>query len=139
MIWSIGDRVTVVSATPGTDSAVRVHAAGKTGKVTELEEHSVFPYRVDFDNGGWLWFAASELEPETKSSDPVNHPDHYTWLPIEAIEITRHFDFVRGNALKYLLRAGRKGDVLQDLRKARWYLDDEIRRLENEEAACGES
>ncbi|MGW3232451.1 DUF3310 domain-containing protein [Kitasatospora sp. NPDC001095] len=72
------------------------------------------------------------------TGDPVNHPDHYTWLPVEVIEITRHFSFVRGNALKYLLRAGRKGEALQDLRKARWYLNDEIRQLEKE-AACGGS
>ncbi|MFJ7907523.1 DUF3310 domain-containing protein [Kitasatospora sp. NPDC096204] len=73
------------------------------------------------------------------TGDPVDHPDHYTWLPVEVIEITRHFDFVRGNALKYLLRAGRKGAALEDLKKARWYLNHEIRQLEKEEAACGES
>lgn len=65
--------------------------------------------------------------------DPVNQPDHYTWLPngIEAIDITEHFNFNRGNALKYIMRAGRKGNEaneLEDLQKAAWYLSREIRR-----------
>ncbi|WP_043470350.1 DUF3310 domain-containing protein [Kitasatospora sp. MBT66] len=64
-------------------------------------------------------------------SDAVNHPSHYTWLPVEVIEITRHFSFVRGNALKYLLRADFKGNPLEDLKKARWYIDHEIDQLEN--------
>ncbi|MFE4513785.1 DUF3310 domain-containing protein [Kitasatospora sp. NPDC056783] len=72
------------------------------------------------------------MTPEREKSDAVNHPDHYTWLPVEVIEITRHFNFVRGNALKYLLRAGRKGSALQDLQKARWYINYEISQLEEQ-------
>jgi hypothetical protein len=57
-------------------------------------------------------------------SDPVNHPAHYTSHPsgIEAIEICARLDFVTGNAVKYLFRAGLKDPVLQDLRKSAWYL-----------------
>lgn len=64
--------------------------------------------------------------------DPVNHPAHYTWLPngLEVIDVTENFNFCLGNALKYVMRAGRKGDALEDLRKARWYIDREIQRLE---------
>ncbi|MFD4905013.1 DUF3310 domain-containing protein [Kitasatospora purpeofusca] len=65
-----------------------------------------------------------------EESDPVNHPGHYTWLPVEVIEITSHFSFVRGNALKYLLRADFKSNKLEDLKKARWYIDYEIRQME---------
>ncbi|MFB8199411.1 DUF3310 domain-containing protein [Kitasatospora purpeofusca] len=68
----------------------------------------------------------------SEESDPVNHPDHYTWLPVEVIEITRHFSFVRGNALKYLLRADFKNNTIEDLKKARWYIDYEIRNLEEQ-------
>jgi len=69
-------------------------------------------------------------------NDPVNHPSHYTSHPsgIEVIEITRHMNFNLGNVIKYVLRAGKKGrkiQHIQDLKKARWYLDDEIKRLEN--------
>jgi hypothetical protein len=66
-------------------------------------------------------------------NDPVNHPPHYTSDPsgIECIQITRHRNFNIGNAIKYLWRAGLKEDAkVQDLRKAIWYIEDEIKRLE---------
>jgi hypothetical protein len=60
--------------------------------------------------------------------DPVNHPKHYTSHPSgrECIEFTRHMNFNVGNAFKYLWRAGLKGTQAEDLRKALWYLEDEI-------------
>jgi len=63
--------------------------------------------------------------------DPIN-PDHYKNHPskIECIQITEHLNFCRGNAIKYLWRAGEKGDAIEDLRKARWYVEREIQRLE---------
>ncbi len=63
--------------------------------------------------------------------DPVNHPPHYTKHPsgIECIEVTRHMNFNRGNAVKYVWRAGAKGDEIEDLKKAIWYLSDEVDRL----------
>jgi hypothetical protein len=65
------------------------------------------------------------------SHDPVNHPQHYTSHPsgVECIEITEHFNFNIGNAIKYLWRAGLKGQELQDLQKAEWYVKREIQRL----------
>lgn len=67
-------------------------------------------------------------------SDPVNHPSHYKdRVPgIECIEVTQHFDFLRGNAIKYLWRAGLKGDdtkTVEDLKKAIWYVQREIDSL----------
>ena len=64
-------------------------------------------------------------------SDPVNSPSHYTAYPVEVIELTEHLNFCRGNAVKYIARAGLKSpdtDV-QDLEKARWYITREIERL----------
>jgi Protein of unknwon function (DUF3310) len=60
--------------------------------------------------------------------DAVNHPPHYTSHPsgIECIEITRHMGFNLGNAIKYLWRADLKGDAIEDLEKAAWYITDEI-------------
>ena len=60
--------------------------------------------------------------------DPVNHPSHYTSHPsgVECITITRHMNFLLGNALKYIWRAGLKGDAIQDLEKAAFYLNEEI-------------
>jgi hypothetical protein len=67
-------------------------------------------------------------------SDPVNHPKHYTSHPsgIETIQITEHMNFCLGNVLKYVLRADQKGNRLQDLKKAEWYLKREIAREEAE-------
>lgn len=67
-------------------------------------------------------------------SDNVNNPKHYTSHPsgVECIQITRHMSFNLGNVIKYLWRADEKGAALEDLKKARWYLDDEIKRREKE-------
>lgn len=70
-------------------------------------------------------------------NDPVNNPAHYTSDPsgVECIEITRHRNFNIGNAIKYLWRAGLKGKAtqIQDLEKAVWYIQDEIKRLGKEQ------
>jgi hypothetical protein len=67
-------------------------------------------------------------------SDPVNHPPHYTHgshEPIDVIEDWR-LGFCLGNTVKYIARAGHKdpAKTIEDLKKARWYLDREIARLE---------
>lgn len=62
----------------------------------------------------------------------IETPRHYTAHPsgVEAITITRHESFLRGNVLKYILRAPYKGYELQDLKKAAQYLAWEIERVE---------
>ena len=69
--------------------------------------------------------------PRTRPSDPIN-PDHYRSHPsgVECIQVTEHMSFCLGNAVKYLWRAGSKGDPIEDLEKARWYIGREIERLE---------
>lgn len=71
--------------------------------------------------------------------DSVDHPAHYNGSParceacghpIECITVVEHLGFCLGNAVKYVWRAGLKGDELEDLRKAAWYLQREIARLE---------
>lgn len=66
-----------------------------------------------------------------KSDDSVNHPKHYNEHPsgVECIQVAEHMNFCRGNALKYLWRAGEKHDEVEDLRKAIWYINREIERL----------
>ena len=65
-------------------------------------------------------------------NDNVNNPQHYTSHPsgIEVIQITEHENFCIGNAIKYLLRCDLKGKAIEDLKKARWYVDREINRRE---------
>jgi hypothetical protein len=64
------------------------------------------------------------------TNDNVNHPKHYCnhASGIECIQITEHMGFNLGNAVKYLWRADLKNDALEDLRKARWYIDRELNR-----------
>jgi len=89
-------------------------------------------YRVTEKDG-------EEIDPFFEVDDPVNFPKHYRSNPaqcrcgkgIECIEVARHFNFCLGNALKYIWRADHKGNAIEDLKKARWYLDDEIKRRES--------
>jgi hypothetical protein len=65
--------------------------------------------------------------------DPVNHPKHYTSHPsgLECIQVTRHMSFNLGNVVKYLWRSDHKNG-LEDLKKAAWYLNDEIEKRTKE-------
>jgi hypothetical protein len=69
-----------------------------------------------------------------KKPDAINHPEHYGGLDstYEAIKVIDAWklDFCLGNVIKYISRAGKKGSKLEDLRKAQWYLNHEIERLE---------
>ena len=61
----------------------------------------------------------------------IEHPAHYNWFDIECMDVAQHFPFHRGNALKYIWRAGHKpgADEVDDLEKAIYCLQQEIARL----------
>jgi hypothetical protein len=63
----------------------------------------------------------------------VDHPKHYNSHPsgVECITVVEHMNFNKGNAIKYIWRAGDKGNEIEDLEKAAWYLQREIARLKN--------
>ena len=98
-------------------------------------KESYHPFQVTKDSEEFI--AKEEV-----INDRVEHPFHYTWLKdlcgIEVIDITRHMDFDLGNAIKYILRQGRKSEegiadidkAIEDLKKATWYINDEIKMLE---------
>lgn len=78
--------------------------------------------------------ATMKIEPiniDSLISDLINHPPHYTSHPsgIECIQITEHMGFNLGNAIKYIWRADLKGNSMDDLAKARWYITREMERL----------
>ena len=89
---------------------------------------------VDYFNDDLPCVAYGE---EIRSRESVNHPDHYGGKdnPYEAIKVIEAWDlgFNLGNLVKYVSRAGKKDSSmeLQDLEKAKWYLDREISRLKN--------
>ena len=70
---------------------------------------------------------------ENPHMDVVNNPTHYTSHPsgIEAIQVTEHMSFCLGNAMKYIWRADLKGNAIEDLEKAAWYIKREIERRKN--------
>jgi len=68
--------------------------------------------------------------------DPVRRPEHYARLRPEPLEVIEEWglNFHRGSALKYIARAGHKGDEIEDLDKARQYLEREIAMLRRRQA-----
>ena len=74
--------------------------------------------------------------PEEPENDPVNHPAHYTQGKIECIDfiVDKKLNFCRGNAVKYIIRAGLKDPEkeIEDLEKAVFYLNHEIEELRKE-------
>ena len=67
-------------------------------------------------------------QPQNIMTETINHPAHYKGNGMEAIDVIEAFglNFCLGNAFKYIARAEKKGNPLEDLKKARWYLDREI-------------
>lgn len=67
-----------------------------------------------------------------KKPDMVNHPPHYTFGKIEVIDAIEDWEleFHEGTVVKYVARAKHKANRIEDLKKARWYLDRKIKRLE---------
>ena len=95
---------------------------------------------VDADKLANVSFFANESV--NKKTEQVSHPSHYAWLKdlcgVEPLDICRHLDFNTGNAIKYLLRKdkvdGNKTKAekrIEDLRKAVFYIQDEIKLLEH--------
>ena len=73
---------------------------------------------------------------ECRKKEMVDHPNHYGGEdnPYEAIKVIEEWDlgFNLGNAVKYIARADKKGNKLQDLEKSSWYINREIKKLKNE-------
>lgn len=83
------------------------------------------------DETGSVELPPNAIPVEQFIADFINHPPHYTTHPsgVECLTIARHMAYNIGAAMKYMWRAGRKGDAVEDLKKARFHLADEIRRL----------
>ena len=71
-----------------------------------------------------------DIKEDEEIVDIVNKPPHYTEHPsgIECIQVTEHMGFNLGNAIKYIWRCDLKQDAIEDLKKAKWYIDREINR-----------
>jgi len=95
----------------------------------EFEEYADWVHETKDERiGGW------EKLGYIQDDDPVSHPSHYTTGKIEVKDYIadKNFNFFLGNVIKYVSRAGLKGDAVTDLMKARQYIDFEIERLTDE-------
>lgn len=74
--------------------------------------------------------------PSLERTDVVNQPPHYTFGSVEVIDALEAWDlgFHAGNVVKYVARAKHKGNELQDLKKARWYLERLIAQIETSQS-----
>ena len=100
--------------------------------VKEIAETlGVSPYDI-VRNAKALKEAVTPIDTDVKK-EMVDHPSHYNRGKYEAIDVIEDWNlgFNLGNAVKYISRAGHKDDIIQDLKKAKWYLGREIQRLEN--------
>jgi len=106
-------------------------------KGATIDSNTGASYVCTATDGKWEIWSETEwldkiesLSPELDrlNQDLVNHPPHYTSHPsgIECIQITEHMGFNLGNALKYIWRCDLKLDAVEDLEKAKWYIDREI-------------
>ncbi|MBO7309522.1 MAG: DUF3310 domain-containing protein [Kiritimatiellae bacterium] len=75
------------------------------------------------------------MPPIKQVRSAVDHPSHYNVGKIEVIDAIEAWglNFSLGNAVKYIARADHKGKPIEDLQKARWYIEREIERRMNDE------
>lgn len=123
-----------------------IHEGVHNGQEYVVSEfHGAFGIRLKGVRYEAYWYSVEsfELVEDGSTEDLVNHPSHYTSDPsgVECIQITRHRNFNIGNAFKYLWRNGLKDSAaksarekqVEDLRKAIFYIEDEIKRIEGQE------
>lgn len=121
MAFKVGDRVKY------TGTACLNSPESGSGVVKEVKPYGC---KVLWNAGFTSTEEYSEL---TAIDDSSVNPDHYSFPSgVQTIDITRHMDFLTGNAVKYLTRAGRKGDRLTDLKKAQRYIEWAIENEESE-------
>ena len=112
---------------------------GRPRKVTEASENLkklVDEYRkakATKKDGDWKQLGLFSSNTSMQKADPVNHPAHYKVGGIETIDFieAKKLGYNLGNVVKYITRSDHKGNRLQDLRKAQWYLEREIWNAED--------
>lgn len=123
-IVNVGDRVKLV----GPDW---YENEGKIAKVITVYGDQTLYVSLEGDNAEYS-VLAGEYQVVESANDPVNHPSHYTQYPVEVIELTEHMPFLEGNVVKYVARAPYKGNKVQDLEKAEFYLRRAIKKAKAE-------
>jgi hypothetical protein len=85
---------------------------------------------ISVTTSGQPILAGGPTEAELNATDNVNHPAHYKAGGIETIDFieAKSLNYHLGNVVKYITRADHKGDRLENLKKAQWYLNREIEK-----------
>ena len=121
----LGDKITCIT------NKFSYFTKGKEYEVLGFTHDS---FQITDDYGDTLAVSMAHYNLDFKLKDSVNHPSHYGGEnnPLEVINIIEHYDlnFNLGNVIKYCLRAGKKDKLIQELKKAQWYINREIQRLE---------
>lgn len=117
------ERIDRITGAPG--SQLKVYPVGEPYAIYDDSE-----YDYELEGGS---IVIKELD-RAENSDNVLCPSHYVdgWINgVEVIDLTENLSFCAGNVVKYVCRAGRKDPDkhIEDLEKARWYLDREIARV----------
>ena len=124
--FKVGDRVRV---SEGAEAAI----SGSIGNVFEVLSVGVYG-NCNLSDGGFYYKSELELADEKEPFNPVTKPSHYNSHPsgIQCIDITKHMGFNLGNVIKYVWRADLKDNAIEDLKKAKWYIENEIEKREND-------
>ena len=145
MGFKVGDRVKIIDV-----SGFQYICNGDLGYVKNISDEGIITVRIDktktfyqFEPAGIEHIDSDDIitkdtvTDDTSGNlthDTVNHPSHYTDGKIEVINFIedKGLNFNKGNAVKYIARAGKKdpSKEIEDLKKAQWYINREIKRLE---------
>lgn len=125
-----------VALATGTNVKLVYNVASRLRKLNAVHEKEVDRV-ADIVNsftrgrGKPILFATSDKPRLMRGIDNVNHPTHYKVGGIEVIDFieSKNFGYNLGNVIKYVSRADHKGNKLEDLKKAQWYLTREINNL----------
>lgn len=128
----------VRKAKPSKTGKKRGRPVGSKNKLKHNETVSkqIIPETSELLPFGWDIKGNHFVKSTPENKNAVEHPSHYNSHPsgVEAITVLQHHNFNVGSALKYLWRAGLKGEALEDLKKAREYINFEIARVEKFES-----
>lgn len=127
--FKIGDVVKLIN-----DQSCSSNKIGDIGNIIDIDNDI---YKVEVTTNKWNnrnWSYEVDLELYEEPKEVINHPKHYNgdslYETIKVIDAWQ-LNFNLGNCIKYISRADKKDSIIQDLKKAKWYLEREITKLEN--------
>lgn len=130
-MFKIGDKIRLKKY-PGVEG--RYSGVLTVSDVTPSGNITIKEFEIPEHTFSYAEFEPIDLQDLMKETNSVDHPNHYNSGKIEVIDFIEEqkLGFCLGNVVKYISRAAHKGKYLEDLKKAKWYLEREISREEKE-------